>query len=265
MLYVNLDIICLTPPDINRIVPLSLIPCARKKVGGFGFLVESLTNAVKLIFSGDAKVYSAVLVSLQVSCASTVLCTLVGVPVGFAVAVGRFRGRQLLITLLNTLMALPTVVVGLFVYAFITRRSVLGPLDLLFTKKAMILGQFILVFPIVVALTNTAVSSLDRSVRETAITLGAGRLQTSLTMLWEGRFAVMAAIAAAFGRVIGEVGISMILGGNIAARTRNITTAIALETSKGEFSFAMALGIMLLLLALGVNFLLRYLQGRGES
>jgi len=234
-------------------------------VSGFGFLVKALLGAFRLIVSGDYGVYSAVSVSLQVSCASTLLCTLVGVPLGFAVAVGRFRGRQVVITLLNTLMALPTVVVGLFIYAFITRRSVLGPLDLLFTKKAMILGQFILALPIVVALTSSAVSSLDKSIRETAITLGAGRLHTSLTMLWEGRFAVMAAIAAAFGRVIGEVGISMMLGGNIAANTRNITTAIALETSKGEFAFGMALGILLLMIALGVNFLLRYLQGRGES
>ena len=234
-------------------------------MSGFGFLFESIVNAFKLIFSGDAQVYSAVSVSLQVSCTSAVLCTIVGVPAGFALAVGRFRGRQLVITLLNTLMALPTVVVGLFIYAFITRRSIIGPLDLLFTKKAMILGQFVLALPIVIALTNSAISSLDKSVRETAVTLGAGRLHTSFAMLWEGRFAVMAAVTAAFGRVIGEVGISMMLGGNIAAHTRNITTAIALETSKGEFAFGMALGIILLLIALGMNFLLRYLQGRGES
>ena len=229
------------------------------------FLVDALTSALKLIFSGDAQVGSAVFVSLQVAGTATVICTVLGVPLGFGVAVGRFRGRQLVITLLNTLLALPTVVVGLFVYAFITRRSLLGPLDLLFTKKAMVLGEVVLALPIVVALTSSAVASLDRAVRETAITLGAGRLHTSFTMVWEGRFALMAAIAAAFGRLIGEVGVSMILGGNIAASTRNITTAIALETSKGEFSLAMALGIVLLTVALGVNFLLRYLQGRGEA
>ena len=234
-------------------------------MSGLGFLVDSFLNALKLIFSGDSSIYAAVSVSLQVSCLSTLLCAVIGVPIGFKVAVSRFRGRQVIITLLNTLMALPTVVVGLFIYAFITRRSVLGPLDLLFSKKAMILGQFVLALPIVIALTNSAVSSLDRSIRETAITLGAGRLQTSLTMLWEGRFALMAVVAAAFGRVIGEVGISMMLGGNIAGHTRNITTAIALETSKGEFAFGMALGLILMLVALGMNFLLRYLQGRGES
>ncbi len=234
-------------------------------MSGIGFLFGALVDAMKLVFTGDGEVYSAVFISLQVAGAATVICTVVGVPLGFAVAVGRFRGRQLVITLLNTLMALPTVVVGLFVYAFIARHSVLGPLDLLFSKKAMIVGEVILGLPIVVALTSTAVASLDRSVRETAITLGAGRLHVSATMVWEGRFALMAAVAAAFGRLIGEVGISMILGGNIAGHTRNITTAIALETSKGEFSFAMALGVILLSVALGVNFLLRYLQGKGED
>ena len=214
------------------------------------FLFDSLASALKLIFSGDAHVYSAVFVSLQVAGTAAVICALLGLPLGFALAVRRFKGRQLVITL---------------VYAFVARQSLLGPLDLLFTKKAMIVGEVILGLPIVVALTSTAVASLDRSIRETALTLGAGRMHIWATMMWEGRFALMAAIAAAFGRLIGEVGISMMLGGNIAHHTRNITTAIALETSKGEFSFAMALGIILLLVALGVNFLLRYLQGRGES
>lgn len=233
-------------------------------MGGADFIVDSMGNAIGLIFSGEPGVFSAVSVSVQVSLAATIICTLLGVPLGFAVATGKFRGRQLLITLLNTLMALPTVVVGLFVYAFITRQSLLGPLDLLFTRKAMILGEVILGLPIIVALTNTAVTALDRQVRDTALTLGAGRLRVSATMLWEGRFGLLAAIAATFGRLIGEVGIAMMLGGNIAAHTRSITTALALETSKGEFSIAMALGIILLTVALGVNFALRYLQGRGE-
>ncbi len=233
-------------------------------MGGADFIADSVTTAFGLIFGGAPGVFSAVLVSLQVSVTAAFLCTVIGVPLGFAVAVSNFRGRHLLITLLNTLMALPTVVVGLFVYAFITRQSLLGPLDLLFTRKAMIVGEVILGLPIIIALTNTAISALDRQVRDTAITLGAGRLRVSLTMLWEGRFGLLAAIAATFGRLIGEVGIAMMLGGNIAAHTRNITTALALETSKGEFSVAMALGIVLLTVALGVNFALRYLQGRGE-
>jgi len=234
-------------------------------VSGASFLGESLAHALRLIFSGQAEVYEAVAVSLQVAGASTLICTVLGIPLGYLLATTRFRGRQVVITLLNTLMAMPTVVVGLFVYAFLTRRSLLGPLDLLFTKKAMVIGQVILATPIVVALTNSALSSLQRAVRETAVTLGFGPLGVIRTVLWEGRFALLAAIAAAFGRVVGEVGVSMILGGNIAAHTRNITTAIALDTSKGEFAGAMALGIVLLTTALVVNFLLRYLQGRGES
>ena len=232
---------------------------------GTGFIFEAILNAFKLIFTGSWKVYSAVGISLQVSCMAIVIATCLGIPLGFLIATKRFRGRQLIITLLNTLMAVPTVVVGLLVYAFITRQSFLGPLDLLFTRKAMVIGQVILALPIVVALSNTAISTLDKAVRETAVTLGAGRLRVSLTMMWEGRFALMAAIAASFGRVIGEVGVSMMLGGNIEGYTRNMTTSLALETSKGEFAVAMALGIVLLAVALGVNFLLRYLQGRGED
>lgn len=235
------------------------------ELSGGNFIFEALVSAFKLIFTGSLKVYSAVGISLQVSCVAILIASALGLPLGFLIATRRFRGRQLVITLLNTLMAVPTVVVGLLVYAFITRQSFLGPLDLLFTRKAMVIGQVILALPIVVALSSTAISSLDRSIRETALTLGAGRLRVSLTMMWEGRFALMAAIAAGFGRVIGEVGVSMMLGGNIEGYTRNMTTSLALETSKGEFAVAMALGIVLLAVALGVNFFLRYLQGRGEE
>ena len=232
---------------------------------GLSFLVDSLVGAFRLIVGGDPEVYSAVLVSVQVAATSTVICSLIGLPLGYLLAVRRFRGRRLAVTLVNTLMALPTVVVGLFVYAFLTRRSLLGPLDLLFTRKAMVIGQVVLALPLTVALGCAAISSLDRAVRETAQTLGAGRLQTTLTMMWEARFALLACVAAVFGRVVGEVGISMMLGGNIAAATRSITTAIAMETSKGEFSLAMALGLLLLLVALAANFLLRHLQGRDRG
>ena len=234
-------------------------------MGGLEFLLDALGSAVHLIFSGNTEVYSAVSVSLQVSGAAMVICAALGIPVGLFLATTRFPGRQVLLTLIHTLMAMPTVVVGLFVYAFLTRRSVLGPLDLLFTRKAMVIGEVLLALPIVIALTHTAISSLDRSVRDTAQSLGASGTGVAVTMLWEGRFALIAAVTAGFGRVIGEVGVSMILGGNIAAHTRNVTTAIALETSKGEFAFAMALGLVLLSLALGVNFLLRHLQVREDA
>ena len=232
---------------------------------GGGFLQEAVGEAVHRIVSGDPAVFAAVAVSLQVSGTAIVICAALGIPAGLLLATTRFPGRRLLVTLTHTFMAVPTVVVGLFVYAFLTRRSVLGPLDLLFSQRAMIIGEVILALPIITALTHSAIASLDRAVRDTAQCLGATRLRVAATMLWEGRFGLTAAVTAGFGRVIGEVGVSMILGGNIAAHTRNLTTAIALETSKGEFAHAMALGLILLSLALGVSLLLRYFQGREEA
>ena len=232
---------------------------------GLSFLLDSLLEAWNLMIGGDMQVMSATLISLRVSTIATVLCTLIGMPTGLLLAIRRFRGRQLTITLLNTMMAIPTVVIGLFVYSMLTRRSLFGSMDLLFTQTAMVIGQTMLGLPLLISLTASAFTSLDRSVRDTAITLGADRVWVWTTMIWEGRFALVAAVSATFGRLIGEVGIAMLVGGNIAWQTRNITTALALETSKGEFSRAMALGVILLLLALCVNFLLRYFQGRGES
>jgi len=151
----------------------------------------------------------------------------------------------------------------LLIYGFVSRQGPLGFLELLFTPQAMILGQCILAFPIIVSLTISAVQGLDQRIRPTALTLGASRLQASLALLSESRFAIMAAVIAGFGRIIGEVGAAIMLGGNIKHYTRTITTAIALETSKGEFGFAIALGMILMLVAFSVNFLLRYIQQRG--
>jgi tungstate transport system permease protein len=232
---------------------------------GFSFLYDAVVEAWHLMLGWDRQVLSATTISLRVSMLATLLCTIVGLPIGLLLATRRFRGRQLTITLLNTMMAIPTVVIGLFVYSLLTRRSLFGSMDLLFTQTAMVIGQTMLGLPLLISLTASAFNSLDRSVRDTAITLGADRVRIWTTMIWEGRFALVAAVSATFGRLIGEVGIAMLVGGNIAGQTRNITTALALETSKGEFSRAMALGIILLLLALCVNFLLRYFQGRGET
>ncbi len=230
-----------------------------------GFLIESVVSAAKLAATMDPAVYGAAFVSLTVAGVATSICGIIGIPAGYVLAVRRFRGRQITLALLNTMLALPTVVVGLFVYSFLTRRSLLGPLDLLFTKRAMVIGEVLLGLPIVVALTHTAIASLDRSVRETALTLGAGPVRAAATVVWEGRFALLAALTTAFGRVVGEVGIAMMLGGNIAGYTRTLTTALTLETSKGEFSLAMALGMVLLAAALVVNFVLRYVEHRSEA
>jgi tungstate transport system permease protein len=225
-------------------------------------LFDSFISAILLVISLDTEMVSIVAVSLKVSCASTLLAGLVGVPAGFMLAFGSFRGKPMVITILNTLLALPTVVVGLFVYAFITRRGIFGPLDLLYTQKAIIIGQTFLIIPVVMAFTIAAISRIDERYRKTAMTLGANRRQTGWVIFREARFGIMAAIIAAYGRVIAEVGISMMLGGNIKGFTRTMTTAMALEYDKGVFSLAVALGIILLAISFGMNLLFHFFQGR---
>ena len=193
------------------------------------------------------------------------LASVMGVPLGFFIAFENFKGKQLVITCLNTLLAVPTVVIGLFVYVFISRRGIFGPMDLLYTKKAIVIGQTFLILPLVATLTIAAVSRIDSRYRLTAMTLGANRLQTAWVLVREARFALIAAVIAAFGRVISEVGISMMLGGNAKGFTRTMTTAMALEYDKGEFVLAVALGILLLLLAFGINLLFIFVQGRTEN
>ncbi len=234
-------------------------------MSGESILAGGLWRALGLVFSGDAEVYSAAFLSLWVAGTSTCIASALGLPLAFLIAVKRFRGRGLVVTLLNTMLALPTVVVGLFVYSLIRRGSLLGPLDLLFSPGAMIIGQVVLALPIVTALGHAAISSLDPAARETAVALGASRGRVLLTTAWEARSGLFAAVAAAGGRLIAEVGVSMILGGNIAGHTRSLTTEIARQTKMGNFDFAIALGIVLLAMALGLNLLLRYLQGRRED
>jgi tungstate transport system permease protein len=203
-----------------------------------------------------------VVVSLRVSLMSTFLASLIGIPAGFAIAFNEFNGKRMLVTVLNTLLALPTVVIGLFVYAFISRRGVLGMLDLLYTQQAIVLGQVILIVPVVTVFTVAAISRIDDRYRKTAMTLGANRRQTAWIIFREARFGILAAVIAAFGRVISEVGISMMLGGNIKGFTRTMTTAMALEYDKGAFTLAVALGIILLTISFGMNLLFHFFQGR---
>ncbi|MHC4457008.1 MAG: ABC transporter permease [Planctomycetota bacterium] len=228
-------------------------------------LFDSFISAILLVISLDTEMVSIVAVSLKVSCASTLLAGLVGVPAGFMLAFGSFRGKPMVITILNTLLALPTVVVGLFVYSFITRRGIFGPLDLLYTQNAIIIGQTLLIIPVVTVFTIAAISRIDERYRKTAMTLGANRWQTAWVVFREARFGIMAAIIAAYGRVIAEVGISMMLGGNIKGFTRTMTTAMALEYDKGVFSLAIALGIILLTLSFGMNLLFHFFQGRTRT
>jgi tungstate transport system permease protein len=228
------------------------------------FLLDSLLSAVLLIWSLDPELLEIVWVSLKVSLSSTLIAASVGIPAGFIIAFRDFRGKSMIITILNTLLALPTVVVGLFVYAFISRRGILGVLNLLYTQKAMIMGQVILILPVVTVFTIAAISRIDDRYRKTAMTLGAGALQTALVIFREARFGIVAAVIAAFGRVIAEVGVAMMLGGNAKGFTRTMTTAMALEYDKGEFVLAIALGIVLLALSFAVNLIFHRVQGRAR-
>lgn len=228
-------------------------------------LLQTTYAAIALLLAGDEALWGIIWISVKVCFLALVLAAPPAVLMGFALGNYRFPGRRVLIVLVQTLLALPTVVIGLLLYMLLSRQGPFGGMHLLFTQEAMIIGQAVLAFPILAALTLSAVQGADRRAVETARTLGAGRLRETVTMLLEVRFAVMAAMISGFGRVISEIGCAMMVGGNIAGVTRNITTAIALETSKGEFVQGIALGIVLVLIALGINFGLALMQGRGEQ
>jgi tungstate transport system permease protein len=228
------------------------------------FFSQALYNSLVLIFSFDPEVYLVVWTSLTVASVSTAVAAVLGIPLGTLVALREFRGKQALLVILNTLMALPTVVVGLFFYAFLSRQGPLGTLGLLFTPSGIVMGLSVLAVPIVVNLTLAAIQSMDPRLFVTCKLLGATPTQQAVMIMKEARFAVMAAIVVAFGRVISEVGIAMMLGGNIKGFTRTMTTAIALETSKGEFELGLALGIVLLVVAFLVNAVLFMIQ-RGKA
>jgi len=228
-------------------------------------LVDALRNAVHLIFGGDPAVFEFAGRSLLIATIATAIASVAGIPLGMLLAEREFRGKRVVVTVLNTLLAVPTVVVGLLVYTFIRRTGPLGDLELLFTVPGIIVGEVLLILPIVVAFTLTAVSRTDRDVRKTAIALGASTRQTLWTVFCESRFGVAAAVIAAFGRVVSEVGVAMILGGNVERFTRTMTTSIVLNVDMGNFALALALGIVLLGISLSINVLFQYVQGGGHD
>lgn len=214
---------------------------------------SAFSASLKLIILGDAELWAIVLLSLKVSVSAVFLACLIGMPFGAWIAVSRFRGRRVLAVALNALMGLPPVVVGLTVYLLLSNSGPLGVLQLLYTPSAMIIAQLILVTPIVAALTRQIVETLNEEYADQLRSLGVSRLRTVPVLLWDGRFALSTAVLAGFGRAIAEVGAVIIVGGNINHVTRVMTTTIALETSKGNLSLALALGTILILLALAVN------------
>ena len=212
-----------------------------------------LGRALSLIVSGNREVLGITATSLGLALTSTLLSAVLGIALAVALRIRRFPGRRAILVILNGLMALPTVVIGLTVYALISRSGPFGSLGLLFTRPAVIVGQTVLAFPIVASLAYGALAGTDGTLGETLKTLGIGGFRRAVIVIDEARFAILMAVVTGFGRVIGEVGVSMMLGGNIRWRTRTITTAIALETGKGEFEQALALGLILIVISLGVN------------
>lgn len=227
-------------------------------------LLEATREALRLLFAGDPELWGIVAVSLSVTLRAMLIATPLGIAAGYLLATLAFPGRRVLIVVTQGLLASPTVVVGLILYLLLSRHGIFGELRLLFTQTAMVIGQVLIALPVLVAFSLAAIQSADPRARETAIALGASGPRIGWTILFEVRFAVMAAVCNAFGRVVSEIGCSLMIGGNIAGFTRNIPTAIALETSKGEFAQGIALGIVLLLVALAVNFAFAFFQGEAR-
>jgi tungstate transport system permease protein len=200
--------------------------------------------------------------SLALAATSCAIATLLALPLGSLIHFNSFHGKRLLINIIQTLYSVPTVVVGLFVFVFISRAGPLGSLGLLFTPAGIVIGQVLLVLPIIMGLTISALRSVDVTLTDTAISLGANRFQTAYVVIKEIRFAMLGAIIMGFGRAISEVGLSLMVGGNIRGFTRTLTTAISLETSKGEIELSLALGMILLFIALVVSISLNRLQQR---
>jgi len=223
---------------------------------------QGFIKAIELIVSLDPEVMEIAGRSLIISVTSTLLASLICIPIASLIHFHHFRGKRILINLIQTFFSIPTVAIGLFVFVLFSRAGPLGGLNLMFTPTVMVLGQMILITPLLLGLTISALSGVDKTIVDTARSLGASGFQTAVVVLREARFAVMAAIIMGLGRAISEVGIALMVGGNIRGFTRVITTAISLETSKGDLELSIALGIILILIALIVNIALNRIQQR---
>jgi tungstate transport system permease protein len=224
---------------------------------------DVFVSAFHLIFSLDRELLEIIFLSLKVSFVGLVISCIVGLPVGAVVALKKFQGRGFVISMLNTLMGLPPVVLGLFLYLALSRSGPLGVMGLLYTPSSMIIAQTIIALPIIAALCHSAVVDVKPIIGRAATTLGATPFQTTVTVMKEARYGIISAVVAGFGRAMAEVGAVLIVGGNIAGYTRIMTTAIALETDKGNFELALALGIILLGISLVVNVVFHLFQRRG--
>jgi tungstate transport system permease protein len=226
-------------------------------------ILQGFDKAFTLILSLDAELFGIIFLSLEVSGLALLIATMLGLPAGAVLGLRKFPGRGLVVSAMNTFMGLPPVVVGLFIYLLMSRRGMLGFLGLLYTPSAMIIAQTILALPIVTALCQSAIVNVDPVIRQAALTLGATPGQVTVAIIKEARYGIFSAIIAAFGRVMAEVGAILIVGGNIAGYTRVMTTTIALETDKGNFELALALGVILLAISFVVNAALHLVQKKG--
>jgi tungstate transport system permease protein len=228
-------------------------------------ILQAIRDALQLLLSGDAALWQIIWISLKTTLLALILAAPLAVFAGYTLASFRFPGRRALIGFAQVSLSMPTVVIGLLLYLMLSRQGPAGSLQWLFTQTGIVAGQVLIALPVLVAFTLTAVSATDKRVAETAVTLGARPWRVMWTVLFEARFGVMAAVITGFGRVISEVGCAMMVGGNIEGETRTITTAIALETSKGEFAQGVALGLVLVLLALLINAGLMLVQGDAHA
>ena len=225
-------------------------------------LAQGFAEAVRLLGGGDPELWAIVLRSLAISAAATLLAMVVGVPLGYGLARGRFQGRTALLAMVNTDMGMPPVVIGLIVWLLLTRSGPLGGLDLIYTRRAMVLAQFLIATPLVIGFSAASVQALPPQLPDLLTSLGAGRLRTLWILSREAKLGLLAAVMAGFGAIISEVGAAMTVGGNLRDSTRVLTTAIVTETSRGNLPVALALGLVLLLLAFLVNLVLTALQQR---
>jgi tungstate transport system permease protein len=225
-------------------------------------LRQGLLRAIQLITTLDPEVVAITGRSLAISTTSSSITAAMAIPLGSLIHFTRFVGKRALVNVIQTLFSLPTVVVGLLVFVLFSRAGPLGGWDLLFTPTVMVIGQVILVLPLMLGLVISALSGVDKAIPETAISLGASRLQMAVMTIREARYAVLTAVIMGYGRALSEVGLALMVGGNIRGFTRTLTTAISLETSKGEIELSLALGMILLLIALAINITLNRLQHR---
>lgn len=222
-----------------------------------------IIDAFRLLINFDKELLLIIFLSLKISFSALLLSSIIGLPIAGILGLYRLPFKSMLITTINAFMGIPPVVVGLFLYMLLSRRGLLGFMGALYTSYAMIAAQTLIALPLIVGLGHSAITGVDKSVKQAALALGANRYQLFIKIISEARYGIMAAIVAAFGRLTAEVGAILIVGGNISGHTRVMTTAIALETDKGDFELAMALGIVLISITLIINYFMHHIQKKG--